>query len=271
MKEIIDLHQRILALPAAQRPEEGVEFDREEADEWVDELPPEFRAEIEALQKAVNPLIPEDFDYVAYVGSEEEFAEFVLTLNATPAQRLNQKFDPERSLLEQLPEVDWEERRQIAGENDQRLEQTLYAARRSSFPLPSAKNFQKTHREEMKDFIKEKRSDLSKIHVLYWEETDGLMENDFADAPAFRDALPLMIEDGAEIITVVVNGKPLPVERIDTLKVEAQQILKDRPSDQQDDAEEANNDDVVDIEAEEVTKNRVAELPNADEKSREAE
>ena len=95
-------------------------------------------------------------------------------------------------------------------------------------PLPSAKGLQKDFREPMRDFVKEKRRDFTKVHVLYWNEEDGLMEVEFADGPAFQEQLQGMVADGCGLIAVVAGGKPLPAERIDALKADAQRRAADK-------------------------------------------
>ena len=55
-----------------------------------------------------------------------------------------------------------------------------------------------------------------------------MMEAAFDDSEAFRVALPGMLADKLEIITVVAAGKPLPAARIDALNSEAQRTLRAR-------------------------------------------
>ncbi len=259
MKEIIDLHQRVVAHYGAPLEDEPVDFSRDEFGERFDELPDALRDEIRSLQASINAVIPEDFDYFVFVGAEgdEDSPVFDLMYGNTPVGEQGESFDATRSLLEQLPQTDWDAKRRLADERDQTMSEILAMLERKSAPLPSTKSLQKLYREETKDFIKEKRADTTKLHVLYWEDSDGMMEADFADGAAFRAALPDMILDGCNLITVVVNGKPLPVERIDALNVEAQEALRTRPLPERGPEEG----DVVDIEAEEVVRAPEAALP----------
>lgn len=258
MKEIIALHQRVVAHYGAPLEDEPVDFSRDELGERVDELPEDIRAEIDALQASINAVIPEDFDYFVFVGAVEDSPVFDLTFGITPVGDKGDSYDKARSLLEQLPQTDWEAKRRLGNERDQTMREILYMLERKSAPLPSAKSLQKLYRDETRDFIKEKRPDATKIHVLYWNDVDGMMEADFADGEAFRTALPDMIADGDQLVTVVAYGKPLPVKRIDVLNTEAQAALRARPASER---VPSDDEDVVDIEAEVVTKSETTTEP----------
>lgn len=230
MKELIHLHLQILALPEDARPETGVNFSREEDDsEGIELLPDALQAEVAALRQAINATLPEDFDYFAFAGDAEEGPSFSLEHERMPAAGSEDgTFHPERSLVEQLRELDWEAQRADAGQARQQFDSVLYLTERMSQPLPSAKGLQREFREETRDFIKEKRVIADRIHLLYWEEERELMEADFADGDALRAALPDLIAQGADVITVVVWGKPLPVERIDALLAQGQKTLREQ-------------------------------------------
>ena len=62
-----------------------------------------------------------------------------------------------------------------------------------------------------------------------------------------RAALPDMVGEGAEIVTIVAYGKPLPAEKIDALKAAAIETYADQPLRKLD--EPADN-GVIDVEAE---------------------
>jgi hypothetical protein len=230
MKEILTLHQKILALPENVRPEEGIDFSREDAGEDIDLLPSELRDELEAVREAIKGVVPEDFDYFAFAGQPDEDPFFGLEcermpVNCAPADG---EFEPDRSLIEQLREVNWEKARAKAAKLRKDMDDILYAVKKLSEPLRSTKSWQREFREETREFVKEKRADAGRIHVLYWDEEKGMMEADFDDGEALREALPDFIVQEAEIIAIVAQGKPLPVERIDALKAQAQKTLRER-------------------------------------------
>jgi hypothetical protein len=230
MKEIIELHQEILALENSSLPEEGVDFSRDVVGEDAEALPAHLQEDIRSLQGEINAVIPDDFDYVVFLGSSEEEPLFTLEFENWPTTKPDERpFAPEQSILEQLRALDWEEQRRASAESRQQMKEIMAMMEWLTKPLPSAKRLQREYREEMKDFIKEKRRDASKTHVLYLQDDGELMEADFADREAFRTALPDMIFlDSAEIITVVTDGKPLPVEKIDALKAKAQAQRKEQ-------------------------------------------
>ena len=229
MQEIIALDETILALALDFLPEDSIDFSRDEVGDGVELLPAEIQTRIAFLQQAINAALPEDFDYFVFVGVPDEPPMFSLNYERMPAGgSVDGTFQPDRSLLEQLAEVNWEEQRAKAGKFQQTLDAIVEMDERTSGPLRSAKALQREFREEAREFIKEKRVDAARLHVLYWDEEEEMMEAAFDDGEALRQALPGMIARGSEIVTVVAWGKPLPVERIDTLKSEAQRTLRER-------------------------------------------
>ena len=228
MKEIIALDEKIVALPEGSLPEEGIDISRDERAAAVETLPEDIRAEIDALQSALNGVIPEPFDYFVFLGGDEE-ASFSINLDQMPAAgSIGGDFDAGRSIVEQVRELDWEEQRRLATEQRVQMKEIVYMLDRLAGPLPSARKWQREFREEIKDFVREKRRDAGKIHVLVWDEEEELMESEYADGEAFRAGLPGVIMEGGELLAVVAFGKPLPVERLDALKAEAQRTLQAR-------------------------------------------
>ena len=227
MKEILALDQRLTAQVGDSLPEEGIDFSRDGASEALETLPELLRAEIEALRQSLNGVVPEPFDYFVFLAGEEGPA-FSLHLNQMPTGAPDGGFDPERSIIDQVRELDWEALRLRAEGQRGQMDQILQLLDQISRPLPSAKKWQRQFREEIKDFVREKRRDAGKIHVLMWDEAEGLMEGEHTDGDALRAALPGVIIQGGEVVAVVAGGKPLPVERIDALKAEAQRVVRER-------------------------------------------
>ena len=234
MKEIIDLQARVLAHAPLLAEGDGIDIGRDEVGGEVELLSDELRAEAEALRQAINAAVPEDFDYFAFVAGDEG-PHFGLDRDGRPFGSEEEEWDPERSLLEQLRAFDWDATRAQAKESHA-LAEAMSILRRITGPLPSAKSLQRDHREEVKDFVREKRRDAGKVHVLYLHAAEGLMQVAFEDGDAFREMLPGMFGRGDDVVAIVANGKPLPVERIDAHKAQAQRTLKERMREQSEEA-----------------------------------
>ena len=251
MKEIIDLQARAVAHAPRFAQDDSVDISRDEIGGETDLLPPELREEVEALQRTLNAAIPEDFDYFVFIGGEEGPA-FGLDSGRMPVSP-EDDWDPERSIIDQLRALDWEAMRE-QGKKGQAMMEVIALWQRMTRTLPAAKSLQRDHREEVKDFVREKRRDAGKIHVLYLDEAGELMEVDFETGDAFRDALPGMIGDGDDVFAIVANGKPLPVERIDALNAQGQSTLKEHMKKRSEEAARAAAEqpaaDVIDIEVE---------------------
>ena len=247
MKELLALHEKILALPEDGRPEEGINFSRAEEDqEGVDSLPEDLQAEVNALRGAINAVVPEDFEYFAFAGDTEEEPSFGLDYNRGSAGGSHGgDLVPERSLVEQLRDFVWEERRNSASEHRQSMEDLVKLMDRLSRPPRAAKAVQREFREEMQRFVREKRGDASRLHLMYWDEEHEMMEIHFETAEELRDVLPGMIARGSEVVTVVAWGKPLPVERIDALMIQGQQALRERMARRAEEAREESEGEVA--------------------------
>ncbi len=252
MKEIIDLQTRAVAHAPQFAEDDSVDISRDEIGGETGLLSAELRGEVEALQQTLNAAIPEDFDYFVFIGGEEG-PFFGLDSGRMPVSP-EDDWDPARSIIDQLRTFDWDAARE-EGKKGQAMMEVMALWQRMTRTLPSAKSLQRNHREEVKDFIREKRRDAGKIHVLYLDEAGELMEVDFENGDAFRDVLPGMIGEGNDLFAVVANGKPLPVERIDALTAQGQSTLKEQMKKRSEEAtrEEAAEQpatEVIDIEVE---------------------
>ena len=226
MKEIIDLQTRVLAHAPELAEGKGIDFSRAETGGDFTLLSPELRAEIDDLQRALNAAIPEDFDYFVFIGGDEG-PFFGLEFERTPAGPEGD-WNPEQSILDQLGPFDWEGAREKARSGGETMQNLIALLDRIEHKPPSAKGLQRDYREEVKDFVREKRRDAEKVHVLYLSAKKELMEVAFEDGEAFRDMLPGMVSRGEGVFGVVVHGKPLPVERIDALNAQAHRTFQER-------------------------------------------
>ena len=177
------------------------------------------------MQRTLNEAVPEDFEYFAFVGGEEG-PYFGLDFERMPVGP-GGEWDPEQPLVDQLRAFDWEAARE-RGKEGRAMMEVISVLGRITRRLPSAKSLQRNHREEVRDFVREKRRDADKIHVLYLDEAEKLMEVEFESGDAFREALGGMIGNGEDVFAIVANGKPLPVERIDALNAQAQRTLNEQ-------------------------------------------
>ena len=260
MKEIIALDEKIVALPEGTLPEEGIDISRNERADAVETLPDELRTEIDALQSALNAVVPEPFDYFVFLGGDEEASFSIQYENMPAGGSIGGDFDPARSIVEQVRELDWEAQKIMAVEQRDKMDEIVYLLDRIARPLPSAKKWQREFREEIRDFVREKRRDAGKVHVLLWDDAEGLMESEYADGDVFRAALPGLIVRGGELVSVVAGGKPLPVDRIDALKAAAQKDARERKP-----AEEPATDPAVrEVEAE-VRRAEGGDVPSGEE------
>ncbi len=252
MKEIIDLQTRVVAHDPQLAGGDGIDFSREEIGGEAALLSCGLREEVEALQRTFNTAIPEDFEYFVFIGGDEGPG-FGLDFGMTPVGPADD-WDPEQSLLDQLHTFDWEAARE-QGKDGNAMMEVVSMLERITRQLPAAKSLQRDYRDEVKDFVRERRRDGDRIHVLYLDRAEELMEADFENGDAFRDALPGMIGDGNDLFALVANGKPLPAERIDALNAQAQRTLKERLHEESEKAARAQADgspetEIIDIETE---------------------
>ena len=155
MKEIIALHDTILALGVDFPFGIGIDFSRDDISDEIDLLPEALQAEVESLQEAINEVLPEDFDYLVFLAFPDEPASFGLEYDLGPAgSSTDGTFLPERSLIEQLRELDWEERRAEGRKFREQMDGIIRLNKIMSGPLRSAKAWQREFREDTKDFIK---------------------------------------------------------------------------------------------------------------------
>lgn len=200
--------------------------------------PPEaLLQELQALQQRVSPLIPDDFDFDLSLGGEEPMLYTSYPPDTPDAGFDELPLDLDTDLAEQLGKVDWEERREeaviAAVQNIEAMAQHLFS------PAFSTKALQKAFREDMKSWIKEVRKDATHTHILFWddnpffdeeldeeEEEPGLDTLSYPTYAAFLDDLEFLIIDSKFIVTIVADGKPLSVDRIDRLKRDATNRMK---------------------------------------------
>lgn len=226
MKEIIDLQARVIAHAPSLADGTGLDFSRAETGGDFTLLSPELRAEIDELQRALNAAIPEDFEYYVFIGGDEG-PFFGLEFERIPAGPEGD-WNPEEPILDQLGPFNWEAARAGAKSGGETMRNMIELLDRLKLKPQPAKGLQRVYRQEVKDFVRERRRDAGKVHVLFRNQKEELLEVAFEDGEAFREMLPGMVSRGEDVFGVVAYGKPLPVERIDALNTQAHRTFQER-------------------------------------------
>ena len=228
MKEIIKLNARILTQVGDHLPEDGLDIFRGEKPDELNVLPEVLRREVCAFCEELNKAIPDDFSYILSVGSHAPTLRLEYRDGANTAYSKPREWKNERSIFEQLKEIDWDADRAEAISASRLFDLVGPMAKKMRPMIPSTKMLQKHCREEMKRFIKIARRDKSKVHVMFFQGDQGGSE-EFESLETFKRRLHDMMPCGCHVIAVVANGRPLPVEEIDALKRAALKSLEDMP------------------------------------------
>ncbi len=226
MKELYDLHDKILALGVEFDPEYPLNFSRDIVEDSMPPLPGDLRSELESIQQTINHHLPADFEYYAFLGADEP-PSFAMEVEATPMGVLESVvFDPAQPFGPQLAALNWQALREESAASAKEISQLADLLDFTSRPPRTAKQIQREFREDAKAFIKEKRRDPTMIHALYWEaRPDLLIERDYANGEELMKSLPAALYAGMELVTLVVGGKPLTLEKLDALTARARQAI----------------------------------------------
>lgn len=258
MKELYDLHEKILARGIKPGSEQMIIFSIGDIDDEDELLPDDLIAEVEAIQAQFEAVLPADFDFEAIVGSGTGPSLNLLVNEIPVGVPEEEALDHGASIFPQLEKLDWERLRKQVVENAAELAGILHLADLLINPGRSAKTMQRLFREDAKDFIKQKRKDAARIHLLCWLE-DDLKSRTYADGDELREKLPVVLYAGAEVITIVAGGKPLPVEKIDAITAEARKNFKpivetaERLAAQETGGDDVSEKPIIDIESSEVS------------------
>ena len=220
MKEIAALHEQILSVsPSIFGDEFGLIILSRVILTGVERLPEALEEEAKELVAAFNRVVPEDFHYSIMFSADGSSLMIAHELGDVYFDLTNLDFD--RSVFEQVESLDWSGKRAeaLAGATDLDDDDEDELAP----PVVLATHpFQKAFRDEMKDFIKEKRRDASIVSVLMFSErVEELLEQEFKSLAELNEHVPGMMFYRDHIVTVVANGKPMPAKEIDRLKSRA--------------------------------------------------
>lgn len=238
MKEIIELNRRIIAeAPEAVRKEFGflMVCRGEDNSAVVSKLPVGIKGELEELCRKLDAAIPDDFEYQIVLGDDR--ADVLVVYNDGVQTQANcpMEWDEKRSIFDQLKEVDWGTERAEVLARCQSIDVLKEEAKDRPATLPSTKQLQKAFRSKMKAFVREKREDASRVHVMMYREDNGLnpecglKEETYGTVEEFARDLYNIMTVQYWVIAVVADGKPLPVMKIDALKKQALKELEGMP------------------------------------------
>ena len=230
MKEIIELNKRLLGQLGKCFPDGGLILGRNDQPEELAALPVALREEIEKLRGEMNEVVPNDFTYSLDLGNDSPGLMIEYEDGSQTGFFRGHDWQPNRSIIEQLKEFNWEAEREQALAGCQIFDAMKEDAKHLPSRLPSTKELQKAFRVEMKDFLKAKRKDLRGVHVLMWRDDEGVKVESFEDQASFRRDLPDIMTVQYLVIAVVADGKPMSREGLEILKKKAIAELEDMPN-----------------------------------------
>jgi len=229
MKEIIELNKRLLEQLGKCFSEGVLVIGRHDQPDELARLPGALRKDIEQLREEINQVVPNDFTYAFFLGDDSPNLTIEYEDGAQTGFFRGHEWQSDRSIIEQLKGFNWDAERKQAIAGCQMFDEMRQNAKHMPSRLPSTKETQKAFRDEMKDFVRAKRKDPSKVHVMLWRDHAGITEENFKDLESFTDALIDLMPTKYLIVTVVADGKPLPVEKIELLKKKALKELESMP------------------------------------------
>lgn len=229
MKEIIELNERLIEQLGKCFPEGGLILGRYDQPDELTALPAALREDIEKLRGEINEVVPNDFTYSLDLGNDSPGLMIEYEDGSQTGFFRGHGWQPNRSIIEQLEEFNWNAEREQALAGCQIFDAMKENAKHLPSRLPSTKELQKGFRVEMKEFLKAKRRDLRGVHVLMWRDDEGVKVESFEDQASFRRDLPDIMTVQYLVIAVVADGKPMSREGLEVLKKKAIAELEDMP------------------------------------------
>lgn len=229
MKEIIDLNRRLRSHLGRCFPNEVLVLERADKPQDLLRLPAAFREEVDLLRAQISHLVPDDFDYILGLGDGSPFLSLTYNDGAQTQASCPQDWNSDRSILEQLKELDWDSVRGEVIGRCQIFNKMLEVSKDAPVMLPSTKKLQKACRVELRPFLEESSKWPSEVRALLWHRGEGLSVGRFADLRMFASMLPDMMTLGRLVVVVCERGRALSVERIEQLKKQALKELEDMP------------------------------------------
>jgi hypothetical protein len=233
MKEIIELNGALLAELGNCFLEDGFYVGRSVDPEEFRQLPARWQAKINALRGKINEVVPDDFSYTLWLGRKVPDFSFEYEDGAQTEFFQGHDWNVNESIVEQLGAIDWGAERTKAIGACQAFQVLLAGAKDKPARLPSTRQLQKRFGNEMKTFVKKHRNDDGRVHVLMFREEDGLnadcgiQEETFANLKMIPGELVDLMTVRYWVITIVSEGKPLAVGKIDHFKELALKELRE--------------------------------------------
>jgi len=226
MKEIVQLNQHLLDHAKDCLPEDGLMFDRDGIDEDADKIPADLREQIDRLRAEISRSIPDDFGYV--VSFEDGEADFRIQYENGPTTVYSppQKWEPAQSLFPQLEAYDWDGMRSECVSQSEVFDHIADLAKDLLVMMPSTKSVQKGFRDQVKAYIKEKRKQPG-VHVLFWDGDESLFDEVFESMEVLQHQLHDIMPHMVHVVTIVADVRPVPAEKIDSMKRTALRTLED--------------------------------------------
>lgn len=227
MKEIIELNTKLRKQVGSRFADEILMLGRSPAEDELKRLPAAFRAEVLGLLSAINRAVPDDFQYMVFLGDSSPDFSIEYQDGPSIAYSPGHEWRRDRSLVEQLNGFDWNAERGAAINNCQFIDHLVAESKEMEPELPTTAELQVTFKDELKAFQAKGGGDG--VRVLMWRQDEGVQEERFANLETFSGELMNIMTVQLLVIGVTVDGKPLPVNRIERLKKKALDELKDMP------------------------------------------
>jgi len=229
MIEIVELNTRLLDSAGKELPQNGIHISRNELPNEIASIPKAISREIARIVKQLKTAIPNDFDFSLWLGVPSP--DFRLTYSDGFQ---TEAFGPslwnlDSSIFDQLRSVDWDDARRTAVTNCQVFDLLREEAENQETRMPATQKAQDAFRDQVTAFMSKKTVPSTAVEVLVWNEGFGLQEENFDNIEDLKQQLPDMLTCQYRPVAVVVSGKPLPVEDIDRLNIDAYEDLRGMP------------------------------------------
>ena len=193
-----------------------------------------FDGQSKAAQRIFDRLdefIPDDFEYE--LSLDGETPRFSLSyddgLNGGYFGGID--FDSEDDLFSRLLAYDWDEQRGVAIRGVDLFDEMLEEAKTRKVDIPSVKYLRKNCRAEVQAYHKASRTEKPNFSYLVLEEREGQGGFDLMsfDDPEDEEGLMFAMSDAMMarrlIVSVCIDGKPLPSGVIETMKKQILELL----------------------------------------------
>lgn len=231
MKEIVEFNKRIL-IEAPRIVPQGADclfVSRDgNGDKEIENLPAGLKADLDQLCTRLNAAIPNDFNYVLCLGDYNPSIILEFLDGAMARANCAESFSPEQSIFPQLESVDWNKHRTFGMSGSQFFDGIRSLSNEIEPALPGTAEIQRDYPHELEAFAKTKRDGTAKVRLLKWREDEGVTEESFGGQNQLRRALIDIMTVQYDIIAVMVDGKLLPPKKVDKLKRQTLDELREQ-------------------------------------------